>query len=139
MAYQKGSDMLLKLDTATSGGPTFTTVAAMQTKEISVATEMVEVTNQDSSGKWRELLEGAGIKKISMSGRGVFSDSSAENTVLTLLLANTIKNWQCVVPGLGTFQGLFQITQAQYTGPHDKEVAYDFRLESAGAITFTAV
>ena len=139
MAFQKGSDFLLKMDTAPSGGPTFTTVAALQTKEIQISTELVDVTNQDSSGKWREALEGAGIKKASISGRGVFSDSATENAVLTSVTNGTIKQWQVVVPGLGTFQGLFQVTQMSYSGAHDKEVQYDVRLESAGAVSFSAV
>jgi TP901-1 family phage major tail protein len=138
MAYQKGSDMLLKLDTASTGGPTFTTVAALQTKEISISTDQVDVTNQDSAGKWRELLAGAGITKASVSGSGVFNDTASEGAVLTSLLNGTIKQWQIIVPGLGTFQGLFQVTQCQYQAPHDKEVKYDIKLESAGQITFTA-
>lgn len=139
MPYQKGSDMLLKMDTAATGGPTFTTVAAIQTKDIQFSSETVEVTNQDSTNKWRELLAGAGIKKGTISGRGVFNDSVTENAVLQSLLDGTIKLWQAIVPGLGTFQGLFQVTQCQYQGPHDKEVQYDFKLDSAGAITFTSV
>lgn len=138
MAYQKGSDMLLKIDTAVSGGPTYTSVAALQTKEIQLSSETVDVTNQDSTNKWRELLAGAGIKKASVSGRGVFNDSSAENAVLTAFTGGSIKSWQIVVPGLGAFTGLFQITQCSYSGPHDKEVQYDVRLESAGEITFTS-
>lgn len=139
MAYQKGSEMLLKIDTAVSGGPTYTTVAALQTKEIQISADAVDVTNQDSANKWRELLAGAGIRKASISGRGVFNDSAAENAVLTAHLAGTIKSWQVVVPGLGSFSGLFQITQCSYSAPHDKEVQYDIRLESAGEITFAAV
>lgn len=136
MAYQKGSDMLLKVDTNGSGS--YSTVGAMQTKSISISNDLVDVTNQDSTNKWRELLAGAGIKKASLSGRGVFNDGAAENTVLTYCLAGTIRNWQCIVPGLGTFQGLMQVSQCEYSGQHDKEVQYDIRIESAGEITFSA-
>jgi TP901-1 family phage major tail protein len=138
MAYQKGSDFLLKMDTATSGGPTYTTVAAVQTKDISFASDAVEVTNQDSANKWRELLAGAGIKRGSVSGRGVFNDSAVENAVLNTLLNGTIKSWQVIVPTLGTFSGLFQVTQVQYAGQHNGEVQYNIRLESAGELTLTA-
>jgi len=138
MAAQKGSDMLLKMDTAATGGPTYTTVGYMQTKSLSLSTETVDITNQDSANKWRELLAGAGIKKASASGRGVFNDSAAENAVLTTLLNSTIKSWQIIVPGLGAFVGLFQVSQCEYSAPHDKEVQYDIRLDSAGEVTFTA-
>ncbi len=138
MAYQKGSDMLLKIDTAPTGGPTYSTVGGIQTKELQISADAVDVTNQDSSGKWRELLESAGIKKMSVTGRGVFSDTSAENQVHTCIINNTIKSWQLIAPGLGTYTGLFQVTQFSVSGAHDKEVQFDIRLESAGAITFTA-
>lgn len=138
MAGQKGSDMLLKMDTAASGGPTFTTIAGLQTKQFSISSDTVDVTNADSSSKFRELLAGAGIKRSSVSGRGVFTSGTAEDAVRTSLLAGTIKLWQVVVPGDGTFEGLFQITEMEYSGAHDGEVQYDLRLESAGAITFTA-
>jgi TP901-1 family phage major tail protein len=138
MPYQKGSEMLLKMDTAVSGGPTYTSVAALQTKDYSVSSDTVDVTNQDSPNKWRELMPGAGIKRAAVSGRGVFNDSATENAVLATVLNGTIKLWQVIIPGLGTFQGLFQVTQCQYTGEHAGEVQYNIRLESAGEQTYTA-
>tara|TARA_R110000868_G_scaffold936_2_gene7127 strand:- start:305 stop:724 length:420 start_codon:yes stop_codon:yes gene_type:complete len=138
MAKQKGSDMLLKIDTASSGGPTFTSVAGLQTKSLQLDSEQVDVTNQDSANKWRELLEGAGIRKARISGSGVFTDATAENTVMTVFMAGTIKQWQIIVPGLGTFQGLMQIANVEWQGPHDKEVSYSISLESAGDLTYTA-
>ncbi len=139
MAKQKGSDMLLKIDTATSGGPTFTSVAGLRTKQIQFDSETVDVTNQDSANKFRELLEGAGIRKARISGSGVFTDGTAENTVMTVFMAGTIKQWQIIIPGLATVQGLFQIASVELQGPHDKEIAYSISLESAGDLTYTAL
>lgn len=138
MAYQKGSDFLLKMDTAVSGGPTFTTVAAMQTTSLRVGSDIVDVSNAGSANKWRELLAGAGIKRVSISGQGVFNDATAENSALTSVLNGTIKQWQAIVPTLGTFQGLFQLSQVEYSGRHAGEVQFSVTLESAGDITFTA-
>ena len=42
------------------------------------------------------------------------------------------------MPDFGTIGGAFQVTQLQYSGEHNGEVAYELTLESAGAITFTA-
>ena len=138
MAYQIGSQFLLKMDTAPTGGPTFTSIAALQTKQVRVQSDTVDVTNQDSPNKWRELLAGAGIKRVSISGRGVFNDTAGEGAVLTIVLNGTIKQWQAIVPSLGTFQGLMQVTQCEYSGEHAGEVQYNVSLESAGEITFTA-
>ncbi len=136
MAYQKGSEMLLKVDSTGSGN--FIAVAGLTTKSLSLDAETVEVTNQDSVNKWRELLAGAGIKSAKVSGSGKFADAAADEICRGLLFAGTIRDWQVILPDFGTIEGAFQITSIQYQGPHDKEVAYTISLESAGELTWTA-
>jgi TP901-1 family phage major tail protein len=136
MAYQKGSDMLLKVDT--TGSSNFVTVGGIQTPRFSIRRGDADVTNQSSSNKWRELLEGAGIISMSVSGQAVLDSAAPQPTLMSLHTAGTHRAWQLVIPGLGTFQGNFQITQLDFSGPHDKEVSMDISLESAGALTFTA-
>ena len=70
--------------------------------------------------------------------RGAFAASSIEKAVKQTILDGTIKNWQVIVPGDGTYQGAMQVTQCDYSGEHNGEVQYDWRIESAGAITYTA-
>ncbi len=60
MAAQKGKDLLLKIDS--DGLGTFVTVAGLRSRTIAFNAETVDVTDQDSSGQWRELLVGAGIR-----------------------------------------------------------------------------
>lgn len=138
MAAQKGSDMLLKIDTAPSGGPTFTTVGGIQSKSLSIKDDLVDVSNQDSTGKWREALAGASIISMSVSGSGVSKGDTGIAAVRAAILARSIKQWQIIVPGDGTYQGLFQIVSFDRQGQHEKEVSFDIRLDSAGEITFTA-
>lgn len=132
MSYQKGSDMLLKADT--DGAGTYVTIAAIQAKDLAIDGRPVDVTNQDSSNKWQELLAGSGIKSLKVSGRGVFDGSAVATTVVNYALNNTIRNWRVVVPVLGTFTFLAMVTQVKYVGPHDKEIQYDISLESAGSV-----
>lgn len=133
MAAQKGSDFLLKMD----NGSGFVTVAGLTTKDVQISSGTVDITNQDSPSKWQELLAGAAIKKMTISGRGVFLGSAQERAVKQTVLDGTIKNWQVIVPGDGTYQGPFQVTQVQLTGQHNGEVNYDIRLDSAGAIVYS--
>lgn len=135
MSAQKGSELLLKIGNDSSP-QTFTTVAGLRTKSLKFNSEMVDTTNADSVGKWRELLEGAGINSCSASGSGVFLDSVSEEAVRAAYFAGSIRDWQIVVPGLGTFEGRFQITELQYAGDHKGETTYDISLESAGPISF---
>lgn len=139
MAEQLGSDMLIKMDTATSGPPSYTTVAGLQNKSLRLSDGATDVTTQDSVGKWKKLLPGASIRMLSVSGDGVFDDSASQNAVVTTMMARALKRWQIIVPQLGTFEGLFQITSLDFKGPHTKEVGFSINLESAGEITFTAI
>lgn len=136
MAYQKGSDMLLQCDVNGSGS--YSTMATIQTNTLRFNSDTVEVTNQQSANKWRQLLAGAGIKRLSVSGQGVFDDSSVENTMWTYAQAGTIRNWRVTVPTLGTFTCLMQVTSLEYAGRHQGEVQWSVSLESAGELTYSA-
>lgn len=137
MAAQKGKDLLLKVDTSGSGS--FATVAGLRSKRISFGAETVDVTDQGSAGQWRELLDGAGVKRANLSGSGIFKDAASDGTVRTLFFAGQVRNWQVVVPDFGTIAGPFQVTSLEYGGNYDGEVVYELAMESAGELTFVAL
>ncbi len=134
MVAQKGKDLLLKLDSTGSG--VYVTVAGLRSRTLAFNARAVDATNADSTGAWRELLAGAGIRSASVSGRGVFRDEAADETIRSLFFAATQRNWQIVIPNFGTVTGLFQISALEYAGEHDGEMTYDLSLESAGALSF---
>ncbi len=136
MGAQKGKDLLLKVDFDDTA--TFATVAGMRTRRIAFNAEAVDITNADSAGRWRELLEGAGVRRAGISGSGIFKDAASDESVRSLFFDGGIRNWQVIVPDFGTIAGPFQVTGLEYAGEHDGEVSYDIALESAGALTFAA-
>jgi TP901-1 family phage major tail protein len=136
MGAQKGKDLLLKLDS--DGMGTFATVAGMRSRRIAFNAEAVDITNADSAGRWRELLEGAGVRRAGISGSGIFKDAASDESVRSLFFDGAIRDWQVIVPDFGTISGAFQVTGLEYAGEHDGEVSYDIALESAGALTFAA-
>ena len=87
--------------------------------------------------RWRELLAGAGVKRASISGRGLFKDASSDALVRQAFFDGAVNNAQVIVPDFGTIQGLFQISALEFAGEHNGEVTFDLSLESAGALTFT--
>ncbi|HEY4343036.1 MAG TPA: phage major tail protein, TP901-1 family [Parvibaculum sp.] len=137
MAAQKGKDLLVKLDAEGAGA--FTTVAGLRTRSLAFNARSVDITNADSSGQWRELLAGAGVRTASVSGRGIFRDEASDASVRQIFFDAAIRNWQIVIPDFGTVTGAFQITALEYGGEHDGEVTFDLSLESAGAVTFAAL
>jgi TP901-1 family phage major tail protein len=136
MTAQKGKDLLLKIDS--DGLGSFATVAGLRSRRIAFNAESVDVTDADSAGRWRELLSGAGVKRASLAGSGIFKDAASDETVRGVFFNGTIRDWQVIVPDFGTLQGAFQVTALEYSGDHDGEVAYEIALESAGIIGFTA-
>jgi len=138
MTAQKGKSLLLKL--GDGGAPEiFTTIAGLRANSISFNAGAVDITNADSVSEWRELLPGAGVKTASVSGTGVFKDQAVDGTVRSVFFAQTHDNWQVVIPSFGIIEGPFQVTNLDYAGEYNGEAVHTIALESAGALTFTAI
>ena len=136
MAAQKGKDLLLKLADA---GAVFVTIAGLRARQIAFNAEAVDVTHAESAGRWRELLAGAGVRRASISGSGVFKDDAADLLLRQVFFDGLIRDWQVVVPNFGTITGPFQVSALEYRGDHAGEVTFDMSIDSAGALTFVAI
>jgi TP901-1 family phage major tail protein len=134
MAAQKGKDLLVKMH----DGSSYVTVAGLRSRRIAFNAETVDITHAESAGRWRELLDGAGIKRAGVSGRGLFKDAATDALMRQTFFDGAVKNCQVVIPDFGIVQGPFQITSLEFAGEHDGEVTYDMALESAGELTFAA-
>ena len=135
MTAQKGKELLIKI----ADGASYTTVAGLRTRRLSFNAETVDITHAESANRWRELLDGAGVKRASVSGRGLFKDAATDALMRQTFFDGAVKNYQIVIPDFGTVQGAFQITNLEFAGEHNGEVTYDVALESAGEQTFAAL
>ncbi len=136
MAVQKGRDLLLKISDG-APMPAFVTVAGLRARTVSLNARTVDITDSGSGG-WRELLEGAGIRALSVSGSGVFRDADSDALIREAFFAQSPADWQVVVPGFGTFAGPFLIAALEYAGSHDGEATFSLTLSSSGEVTFAA-
>lgn len=132
MAMEKGSAFLLKVG---DGGvpPVFTTVAGLRTTQLAINADTVVVTNQGSGG-WRELLNGAGVRSVSISGSGVFTGSVAEARIKASALAGTIDDYRVSFESGETITARFLITRLDYAGDFNGERTFTLALESSGAV-----
>jgi TP901-1 family phage major tail protein len=135
MTAQKGKDLLVKIDDGTGG---FSTVAGLRTRRLAFNAETVDITHAESANRWRELLDGAGVKRASVSGRGLFKDAATDASMRQTFFDGTVLAYQIIIPDFGTVEGPFQLTNLEFAGEHNGEVTYDVALESAGELTFTA-
>lgn len=136
MAAQRGRDLLLKIDDGTGA---FVTVAGMRTQRLALNADTIDITSAESAGRWRELLSGAGVRRASIAGSGVFKDQASDELVRRAFFDGAVLNWQIIIPAFGIIQGGFQISALDYRGDHTSEVTFEVALESAGALTFTAI
>ncbi len=129
---EKGSAFLLKIG---DGAPTpgFATVAGLRTTQLSINGEAVVVTNKDSGG-WRQLLSGAGVRSVSVSGAGVFTGSAAEARMRGNALTGTIDDFRLSFEGGESMTGRFLVTRLDYAGDFNGERSYTLSLESSGAV-----
>jgi TP901-1 family phage major tail protein len=137
MTAQRGKDMLLKVDG--DGAGSFLTVAGLRARGLAFNAATIDITHTESVDEWRELLAGGGIKTAKLSGSGIFKDEVSDATIRAYFFAGTIRDWRVVIPDFGTVQGPFQITALEFSGQHDGELTFEIALESAGALTFTAL
>jgi TP901-1 family phage major tail protein len=137
MAAQRGKDLLLKVDQ--TGGGSYLTIGGLRTQTLNFNAAVVDITSVDSTGQWRELLAGAGVRSAKMSGHGIFKDSASDAFVRDTFLSGGVLTWQIVVPGFGTLQGPFQITALDHAAQYNAEITFEMALESAGVIIFTTL
>jgi TP901-1 family phage major tail protein len=132
MSAETGSAFLLKVgDGANPVG--FTTVAGLRTTQMSVNGAMVEITSKDSGG-WRELLSGAGVRSVSVSGAGVFTGSAAEARVKGDALSGVLDDYRLAFESGETVTGRFLVTRLDYAGDYNGERSYTLSLESSGPV-----
>jgi TP901-1 family phage major tail protein len=135
MAVQAGKDLLLKVDMTSDGQ--FETIAGLRATRVSFNAETVDVTSLDSSGGWRELLVGAGVRSAAISGSGVFRDEGTDERARQLFFDGLTPEFQVIIPDFGVVEGPFQVTALEYAGSLNGEATYELSLQSAGALVFT--
>ena len=133
MAAEKGSAFLLKVGDG-ANVPVYSTVAGLRTTQLSISGDGVVVTNKGSGG-WRELLSGAGVRQVSISGAGVFTGSAAETRLKANALAGVIDDYEVSFESGERIRGRFLIARLDYAGDFNGERSYTVALESSGAVT----
>jgi TP901-1 family phage major tail protein len=132
MAVEKGSAFLLKV--GDGGSPlAYQTVAGMRTTAVSINGDAVVVTHKGSGG-WRELLSGAGVRHVSVSGAGVFTGSAAEVRLRGNALSGAIDDCELSFESGEKLRGRFLVTRLDYAGDFNGERTYTLSLESSGAV-----
>lgn len=132
MPAEKGSAFLLKVG---DGGlpPIYATIAGLRTTQLSINGDAVVITNKDS-GAWRELLSGAGVRSVSVSGAGVFTGSVAETRIKSNALSGVLDDYELSFESGERLRGKFLVARLDYAGDFNGERSYTIALESSGPV-----
>ncbi len=138
MAKQLGRLFLLKVGDGASS-ETFTTLAGINSKSLTINNSAIDVTTPDASGGALFAQSLNGLKAMAVSGDGIFLDEAAEARLNTVAMAaDPVANFQIVVPDFGTYAGSFRVTSLEFGGETEGGVTFSTALESNGTVTFTA-
>lgn len=140
MTQQKGRELLIKI--GDGGDPeTFTTMAGLQTRSFNMGVNEVETTvpDTDNPGNVVQRTVTAGIRTQSFSGDGLFDNVTQATAAIDAARTGTEINCQVVVPGYGTFEGPFIISNFEFSGDMEQNLSFSGTWSAAGALTFTAV
>ena len=138
MAIQAGQDVLIKLEDGVAPG-NFISVAGIRAKSISLNAGLVDATHTGSANGWRELLSGAGVKSVRVTGSGVFRDEASDARMREVFMSREAVDWQLIVPDFAGFTGPFLISQLTYGGEFDGEAVFSLTLESAGEVSVVEI
>lgn len=120
-----------------AGMPAFFATAGLLTKEMSINSEIVDVTNSDSASQFREILDGCGVASISASGSGIANDKASHGEIIEAAMDKTLRDGEIIVPGIGKWEGKFRVSKYTMKGEHNGAVNFDLSIESSGVIAFT--
>ncbi|MGV6819382.1 MAG: phage major tail protein, TP901-1 family [Parvularcula sp.] len=132
MTLSPGQDLLVSLDDGAGG---FVAVAGLRTRSINLRSTLAESTNA-SSGTWRELLSGGGLRQATISGTGLFLNDLAADLARDAFFSEQNAIWQLDLPQSGRMIGAFHLANLQFGGVSDAEATMSLTLTSAGPLVF---
>tara|TARA_R100001163_G_C5034728_1_gene174180 strand:- start:791 stop:1222 length:432 start_codon:yes stop_codon:yes gene_type:complete len=141
MAAQKGSSFLLK----DNSGGSAVVIGGLRSTSMTINGEIVDITAKDSatftgsSGHdiGRALGSNMGIRSMTVSASGVFTDSAGENNLRGAAFTGSSVNYDLVFGDGSTVKGAFIITSYERAGEYNGEETFSVTLESNGTMTYT--
>ena len=137
MVVQNGSLVLLKIGHGTIPEK-YVTIGGMRTTRFLLNNQLIDASHKES-GKWRQLLTGAGISMMSISGAGIFTDSVSEIILRRNAFDNKAGNFRIYFGNGDILSGLFIISSYERLGNFGEEEGYSLTLESAGEVIYTGI
>lgn len=138
MAAQAGANIVIRIGDSDASPVTFSVFGGLKSKTINFNGGAVDVTTSDSE-RWQEMLSGASIRSVDLTGAGVFKDSNADALINQMIVEGIPRMMQFDLPNFKRITGQFHCTKLTYAGNHDGAVTYDVSFTSSGAVSIGAL
>jgi len=137
MGVQRGRDLLIKL--RSSADQAYTSLAGLRASNITFNTRPVDVTSNDSQGRWREFFAESGVRSIAISGSCLMKNQDSDIALKDLFIAGRAADFEIILPAFCRINGPFVVTVLRYAGTFDGEMRSDIEIQSSGAIHVVAL
>lgn len=135
MGKQKGRAYLIKIGDG-ADPVVFSAFTGLTAKTFKINNERIDVTTpgtDPNAAIWRETLDG--VKSVSLTGDYTVVKEVPEARLVTVAMSvDATDDFQVVIPGIGTFEGVFSV-EIEFS--EDGAAKGAMSLESTGAVTFT--
>ncbi|PWJ73829.1 TP901-1 family phage major tail protein [Pseudaminobacter salicylatoxidans] len=137
MAQHPGRLLLIKIKTAPA---TFANLCGMKTRSFNLSANEVDTTIPDCNNPGGAVQKTAepGIVNRSFSGSGAFVSGATQAALMTNVRNGTVFDAQVVVPGEGTYEGPWMVSDFEFTGEMEGNMEFSATFSAAGPLSFTA-
>lgn len=113
----------------------FKTIGGIRSGSLAFASEAIDITNYGSN-QWRAIKDGAGLKTVSVSGDGVYNNTTNFKAMEASAFANTLVCLAFLDVTAGrVYHGCFKLVSLEAAAEHNGEATFTMGAESSGTIT----
>lgn len=141
MADGQQEGRLLLIQTGDGGSPeAFTNLCGIVTRSFNMSANDVDTTIPDCENPENTPQKTGvpGIKSRTFTGSGKFVKSVNTTAFMQHVIDATSFNAKVIVPGLGTFTGVWYVTDFSFSGEMEGTLAFDATFNAGGVLTFVA-
>ncbi len=111
-------------------------IAAQKTTSFKLNRQIVDVTNKDSAGMWREILATAGVVSLDVDAESLLTASTAYQALRSRVPARSNDPYTLVFDNGDSFAGAFALASIEEAGAFDGEQTFKLALQSAGSLAY---
>jgi TP901-1 family phage major tail protein len=125
VAQENARELVIKRESATPG--TFVFVCGLRTRSFQMSNAQIDTTVPSCTDPSLPVIATArpGRQTIQFSGDGLFDNGTVGKAVADdARLQTTDKNYQVIIPGYGTFEGKFFVSDFEWSGGMEDPLAF---------------